>query len=134
LEVKKMNKGISTIIATIMLVVITIGLISTAYLYFTSIVSVGPVLSIAGAYCNNKNISVILRNDGTSSIDVNNITWLNNGARWTVGSGNCTILGGGTTISATSSGTCYIWTAYSGVNNILAIGPKNQAGGPVTCT
>jgi FlaG/FlaF family flagellin (archaellin) len=130
-----MKKGISTIIATIMLVVITIGLISTAYLYFSSIVTVGPVLSIASAYCNTtKHISVTLRNDGTSSIDVNTITWLKDGVRWTVGFGNCTIPGGGTTISAASSGTCVIWPGTSGVNNILAIGPKNQAGGPVTCT
>ena len=128
-----MRKGISTIIATIMLVVITIGLVSTAYLYFAGIVSVGPVLSIASAYCNgtgtNRMIPVTLRNEGTSDLSVTAITWLNNGQRIYVGT-NCT----STTITASFAVTCVIWNASSGVNNIMAIGPKNQAGGPVTCT
>jgi len=33
-----MRKGIATIIATIILVVITIGLVSTAYLYFSGLI------------------------------------------------------------------------------------------------
>ncbi len=44
------------LLTTIMLVVITIGLISTAYLYFSSIVTVGPVLSVASGYCNTSKI------------------------------------------------------------------------------
>ncbi len=122
-----MNKGISTIIATIMLVVITIGLISTAYLYFSSIVTVGPVLSVASGYCDtNKNIFVTLRNDGTSAMSTSAITWLNNG-------NSIAAACNPTTLNASSSTSCTM-TGLSGVNNVLAIGPKNQAGGPITCT
>ena len=123
-----MRKGISTIIATIMLVVITIGLISTAYLYFAGIVSVGPVLSIASAYCTPgtpPTIYVTLRNDGTANVNTTSLTWLNNGNSI---SATCNP----TTLNASSTTSC-TFTGQSGVNNILAIGPKNQAGGPINC-
>jgi hypothetical protein len=122
-----MKKGISTIIATIMLVVITIGLISTAYLYFSSIVTVGPVLAIAYANCNtSKIISATLRNDGTSSVSTSSLTWLLDGN--SISNPTCNP----TTLNASSTTTCTISTT-SGLHNFLAIGPKNQAGGPVTC-
>jgi hypothetical protein len=116
-----------------MLVVITIGLISTAYLYFTSIVSVGPVLSIANAYCDNsKNIYVTLKNDGTASINTTtSVTWIVNGNQRTLTS-TCSP----EKLDAANTASCTISASLgvnSGVNNILAIGPKNQAGGPVTC-
>jgi flagellin-like protein len=124
---KKMNKGISTIIATIMLVVITIGLISTAYLYFSGIVTVGPVLAIANANCNGSQIiSATLRNDGTSTVKTNTLSWLLDGnSKSGVACDATDLNAGGTT-------TCTISTT-SGLHNFLAIGPKNQAGGPVTC-
>jgi len=124
-----MTKGISTIIATIMLVVITIGLISTAYLYFTSIVTVGPVLSVAYANCNSsKVITAALRNDGTSAVSTDSINWFLDGNKILMSSANCTV----TSLNAGNTTTCTITTS-SGLHNLLAIGPKNQAGGPVTC-
>lgn len=123
-----MKKGISTIIATIMLVVITIGLISTAYLYFAGIVAVGPVLAVANAYCNtSQTISITLRNDGTDSMTTSSITWLLNGN--SISGVTCNP----SALNASGTTTCVITNANTGVNNILAIGPKNQAGGPVTC-
>jgi len=75
-----MSKGIATIIATIILVVITIGLISTAYLYFASIVQVGPVVSIASAYCNTTDdIIITVRNEGTEAITATNLQFLKDG-------------------------------------------------------
>jgi FlaG/FlaF family flagellin (archaellin) len=125
---KIMKKGISTIIATIMLVVITIGLISTAYLYFTSIVSVGPVLSIASAYCSGTSITLTLKNDGTAQVNTTSLTWLlNSNSQGTLSTCSPQML------NATSTSTCTV-TGASGVNNIMVIGPKNQAGGPVTCS
>lgn len=124
-----MSKGIATIIATIILVVITIGLISTAYLYFAGIVQVGPVLSVASAFCNStQHIKVTLRNEGTDSLNAaTGITWLLDGddTSPTEACSPATIAAGGTS-------TCVI-SGTSGVRNILAIGPRNQAGGPVTC-
>ena len=124
-----MRKGISTIIASIILVVITIGLISTAYLYFAGIVTVGPVLSIASAYCNTtQHITITLRNEGTSGMSTTDITWLNNGNPVSQVDVSCSP----NTLNAAETTTCVI-NGSSGVNNIVAIGPKNQASGPVTC-
>jgi hypothetical protein len=127
-----MEKGISTIIASIILVVITIGLIATAYLYFAGIVTVGPVITIANAYCQTDgagyNISVTIKNDGTASFSAGDLKWLVDGAEWT------DIADCSDTVDAGSTVTCVIDNiTSSGVHNFMAIGPKNQAGGPVTC-
>lgn len=125
-----MSKGIATIIATIILVVITIGLVSTAYLYFAGIVQVGPVLSVASAYCNSTtDITITLRNEGTDPVSTGSITWLLGGNAITG------VTCDKTTLDAAGTTSCVIdnTQANSGVNNIMAIGPRNQAGGPVTC-
>jgi len=124
-----MKKGISTIIASIILVVITIGLISTAYLYFSSIVTVGSIVSIASAHCDSSGaITVAIRNDGTANLNVYGLTWIVEGTQQptpTCGTGTL-VPGNSTTCELTAM-------VIPGVNNIVAIGPKNQAGGPVTC-
>ena len=128
-------KGISTIIAAIMLTVITIGLVATAYLYFSSIVQVGPVVSIAAAYCiyddsaGRYNLTVTLRNDGTTQFSLNQLTWLIDGKQIDVGDDNCT----SNVTAAGDTTTCVIFESKSGVHNFVVIGPRNQAGGPVTC-
>jgi len=132
-----MRKGIATIIATIILVVITIGLISTAYLYFASIVQVGAVVSIANAYCDSSNnIQITVRNEGTQDLILAFSDFLIDGTPLITADISGTCLAG---ISATKTGTCTI-TAKSGtalvdgtLYNILVIGPRNQAGGPVSC-
>ena len=125
-----MRKGISTIIATIMLVVITIGLISTAYLYFSTIVTVGPVIAIASGFCDStQNIKITIRNDGTSDLTMSSVTWLKDGTQITP----APTCGTGTLIAGNST-TCTITGNTAGrLYNILAVGPKNQAGGPVKC-
>jgi len=121
-------KGVSTIIASILLVVITIGLVATAYLYFSSIVTVGPVVTVASAYCNTTNhILFTIRNDGTSALNTTTITWLKDGASQT--DVNCEPQ----SVDAGHTTTCVLSGTDNAVNNILAIGPKNQAGGPVNC-
>jgi len=132
-----MRKGISTIIASIILVVITIGLISTAYLYFAGMVSVGPVVSVASAYCDSANdIQITVRNEGTSDLDLDPTDFLIDGAALTTNdvTGSCLSV-----ITAGNSSTCNV-TSIGGTQltdgklyNILVIGPRNQAGGPVTC-
>ena len=125
-----MKKGISTIIAAIILVVITIGLIATAYLYFAGIVSVGPVLAIASARCSSNVISVTIRNDGTSNLDCStDIDWLIDGATATAMGTTCD----NTALVPGSVEVCSFDKTTSGVYDVKAIGPRNQAGGPVTC-
>lgn len=133
-----MSKGIATIIATILLVVITIGLVSTAYLYFAGIVSVGPVVSIANAYCNSDDdIMITIRNEGTSGLSLDYGDFLMDGTALSTGdvSGVCLT----SDIAAGGSAPCNI-TSIGGTQlddgklyNVLVLGPRNQAGGPVTC-
>jgi hypothetical protein len=133
-----MSKGIATIIATIILVVITIGLISTAYLYFASIVQVGPVVSIASAYCNSDNdIMITIRNEGTSDLGLSVSDFLMDGTALSTGdvTGACLdsniAAGGSATCNITSIGATQL--SDGKLYNVLVLGPRNQAGGPVTC-
>ncbi len=64
------NKGVSAIIATILLLMIAIALAGTAYLYFSGMVGgkTGKTISISEAYCNGTHVTVVLSNDGTKNI------------------------------------------------------------------
>jgi len=135
-----MSKGIATIIATIILVVITIGLISTAYLYFAGIVQVGPVVSIANAYCDaSDDIHITVRNEGTTALTLVEGDFLIEGTPLIAA--DFTDSGCLSAIPATKTGTCTIASINGVVNplvdgtlyNILVLGPRNQAGGPISC-
>jgi hypothetical protein len=72
-------KGISTIIASIILVVITIGLISVAYLYMTGLLTgtTAKNIELMDAYCDltsgsNYNITALIKNIGTTNITIIN--------------------------------------------------------------
>jgi len=63
-------KGISDVIAMLLMLVITIGLVGLAYSYITGVFTsrTAVVLSIdaADSYCNSTHLIVAVRNDGTS--------------------------------------------------------------------
>lgn len=65
-----MSKGISAIIATILLVLITIALVAAAYTYFSGMIGgkTSKALSLSDAYCNGTHITLVVSNDGTSNI------------------------------------------------------------------
>ena len=64
-------KGISEVIATLLMLIIAIALASTAYLYvsgyFRSSVS-KPVIDPGSSYCDTNNISVVVKNPGVDDI------------------------------------------------------------------
>jgi flagellin-like protein len=64
-------KGISSIIASILLLIITIGLAGTAYLFISGLLtgSINKVINVLDVSCNNGKITVILSNDGTANIN-----------------------------------------------------------------
>jgi flagellin-like protein len=69
-------KGISAVIATLLLLVITLGLVGLAYGYITGIfgAKTGKVFSVISADCAGGTATVVLRNDGTVnmvSTDIN---------------------------------------------------------------
>ena len=72
------NKGVSTIIATILILMIAIGLAGTAYVYFSGMVSgkTQKTISILEADCNGTHITLAVSNDGTIDIADSDITVL----------------------------------------------------------
>jgi len=82
-----MSKGISTIIATIMLLVITIGLAGTAYVFISNLlkISFSKTINLLDLSCNpsgtpnQANITIILSNDGTQNITDSELTVLVDG-------------------------------------------------------
>ncbi len=66
-----MKKGISTIIAVILLLIITISLAGTAYMFIIGMLrrQMSKPISILGASCNTTNyITLVISNDGTETI------------------------------------------------------------------
>lgn len=62
-------KGISTVVATILMLMITIALAGTAYLYISGVfTSKTRTLSMIDSYCAGTNGSVIIRNEGPDTI------------------------------------------------------------------
>ena len=65
-----MRKGVSAVIATILLLLITIALAGTAYVYMSGVVTgkISKTISIVDLSCTNGDITIVLSNDGTSNI------------------------------------------------------------------
>ena len=64
-------KGISTIIATILLLIITISLVGTAYMFISGMLTskISKPISVMGSSCNASNIiTLVVSNDGTDDI------------------------------------------------------------------
>ena len=71
-----MKKGISTIIAVILLLVITISLAGTAYMFIVGMLrrQMSKPISIMGASCNATNyITLLISNNGVEPIKENEI-------------------------------------------------------------
>ncbi|MCC5994348.1 MAG: hypothetical protein LM587_02045 [Candidatus Aenigmarchaeota archaeon] len=64
-------KGISDVVAMLLMLVITIGLVGLAYTYISGVFTArtAVVLSIdpSNSYCNSTHLVVAIRNDGTSA-------------------------------------------------------------------
>jgi len=64
-------KGVSTIIATILLLIITISLVGTAYMFISGMLrnKISKPISILGQSCNSSNyITLVVSNDGIDKI------------------------------------------------------------------
>ena len=71
-------KGVSAVIATILMLMITIALAGTAYLYITGIfgAKTSVVLSIDGtaSTCSPAAINLVVKNDGTAVASLSSVT------------------------------------------------------------
>lgn len=128
-------KGISAVIATIMMLVITIALAGMAYMFisqsFTS--QTGRVVEIdSGAtYCSGTAIDVWIKNIGTADFTADKVNiYKQGGTPTTCGSG--TVTAGGVAFNCTNS-----ITGLVGANTIVVSGasggPTNTVRGTVYC-
>ena len=76
-------KGVSAVIATILMLIITIGLAGTAYVYISGMLTgkTEKTISVLDASCNSTGdgITLVIANDGTTTIGTTEITiYINN--------------------------------------------------------
>jgi flagellin-like protein len=122
-----MKKGISTIIAVILLLIITISLAGTAYMFIIGMLSrqMSKPILILGASCNATNhITLVISNDGTEPIEENEIDILIDGER--IGTFGKYIGPKNTNISSDFQGN-------PDSNNVRAISPSNSVEITVWC-
>ncbi len=64
-------KGVSAIIATILMLIITIGLAGTAYVYISGIMTgrTAKTISLMDASCSGGDIVIVIANDGSLTVD-----------------------------------------------------------------
>ncbi|NIO22451.1 MAG: hypothetical protein GTN38_00305 [Candidatus Aenigmarchaeota archaeon] len=93
-----MRKGITPIIAIIILLLITIGLAATAWTYLSGfLITYTKSISLVDSYCTGANTSnVILRNSGTESIALGSAACSFSGTSATCGALTITRTDGGT--------------------------------------
>jgi flagellin-like protein len=131
-------KGVSTVIATILMLMITIGLAGLAASYFFGIVdtTTDVVLVLEEAECDDFGVTVWVRNDGTDNSGL--IDWYVDNEP----AGNITSLGSGNTETATNvtwgnlthlgaTGPIDISLGY---HNIRISSSRSTARGQVFCT
>ena len=74
-------KGVSEIIANILMLIITIGLAGTAYVYISGMMTtkMEKTVSVLDAACNGTHITLVVANDGTDTIAAADLTiYINN--------------------------------------------------------
>jgi len=133
-------KGVSTIIASIIMVVITIGLISVAYLYISGLLTgiTANNIELLDSYCSFSptqyslyNITVLAHNIGTANITTG-LTFLVDGKTGNIVNTACDdIFGSGDTISCIIYNTTTV-NITKGVHQLRVIA-AGSVGGPITC-
>jgi len=119
-------KGISTIIATILMLIITIALAGTAYMFISGMLMsrISKTVSIMGASCNaTYHITLIISNDGTDLIKENELKIFN---------GSISVSFNKINISPKDSNITS-FRAAPGSNPVRIISPSNSVDFPVWC-
>jgi len=123
-------KGISAVIATLLLLVITIGLAMTAYFYINNIVqrTTAKAVTVEPGYCTNNQITLVITNAGTETIDLQtDIKIVVNNNQ------NPTVNFNPTTINPRQTSVATISGAISGMNNLLIVTPSGSQKQQVFC-
>lgn len=132
-------KGVSAVIATILMLMITIALAGMAYMYITGVISTrtGVVIEMdeSATSCTGASvITVYVRNDGTLRVDANTITVGGTAADGTaIVSATCTAAAGTYIDPGAGSLACQTVTGSQGTNQVVVEGPSNTVRGSVYC-
>ncbi|MBI2547407.1 MAG: hypothetical protein HYW23_03095 [Candidatus Aenigmarchaeota archaeon] len=127
-------KGISTVIATILMLMITIALAGTAYLYFQGVFTsqTAVVLDLSGADCTGDPITISVSNHGTTNATT--VTVSATAPDGTSAGAACTI----SNLAPTTTSSCSINRDAgkpSGVYSAsITANNARPVRGPVTCT
>jgi len=120
-------KGISTIIATILMLIITIALAGTAYMFISGMLMsrISKTVSIMGASCNATNdITLVISNDGTDLIKENELKIFN---------GSVNIANFKKISISPKDSNITSFRAAPGSNPVRIISPSNSVDFPVWC-
>jgi flagellin-like protein len=130
-----MKKGISAIIATILLLLITIALAGTAYMFTSGFLEgrTKKSISVLTAECVGDDITVVVSNDGLEDVSVSELSFIidstDRSTNFRNGFSTSTINPHQTAVGIDNT------TSYgSGVHNILVTSPSNTAQIQVYCS
>ncbi len=120
-------KGISAVIATILMLMITVAMVGLAYMFITGLFTSSTATNIAlsSVDCTGGNIYVTIRNTGTESISVADITVYVDDTG--------TVCGGGTMTSGNATACTTIASPGAGSHSLRILGPSNSVTGTVYC-
>ncbi len=122
-------KGVSAVIATILMLLITIALAGMAYMYISGLV--GPrtrSLALVDAWCSSGEVSALIRNDGASSVTTDEQTFVSVDESCTEPSKALITASNTTTYKFTSCGTTARYQKWK------LIGPGNTVDISVYCS
>jgi len=125
-------KGVSAIIATILMLVITIGLAGTAYVYISGMLTgkTAKTISLLDASCTGSNIVIVISNDGTQNIAATELAAYLDGSA--VAAADTDI--DGLAINAHRTGVGTISTGVAGtLHTVLITSPTNSGRIQVQC-
>lgn len=134
-----MKKGVSAVVATILMLVITIVMAGMAYMYITGVFMgrTAQTIDLIDATCNGKNVTVILKNTGTASIDISadlKFFIIDAGTTTQDNDADCDV----TTLDPGDTTICDGFDKNgadvgSGTKSVRIVGPSNVISGPVYC-
>ena len=121
-----MKKGVSAIIATILLLMITIGLAGMAYVFMSGMMSgrTSKTITVLDASCTNDIITLVISNDGTVDITSSDIKIFVDNAENSTFSLS-TIVPHATQVTNVAG--------TSGANTVLVVSPSNAGKQVVYC-
>ena len=129
-----MVKGISTVIATILMLLITIALASFAYTYLSGVLTAQTAKTIelvGGIECTTGTSHIItVRNIGTTNIPTGEVAVTVDGT-----SATCTWSGTGDLVSGGTARTCTtgVTGVTTGSHKVRVLGPGNSLSGTSFC-